>query len=76
MMTPTVPAFSHCTGCALPLIDAYHNDKIELVYQTCQSLNGSYLEELSGLADFRAQAAEKLANLDEADWDVDDEGEF
>ena len=76
MMTPTVPAFLHCTGCSLPTIDAYQNDKFELVYQACKSVDGSYLEELSGLASFRAQAAEKLADMEEADWDIEDEEGF
>jgi ubiquitin-like modifier-activating enzyme ATG7 len=76
MMTPTVPSFVHCTGCSKPTIEAYHNDKVELVYQTCQTLDGSYLEELSGLADFHAQAAEKLASMDDANWDVEEDEDF
>eukprot|EP00980_Cylindrotheca_fusiformis_P020041 scaffold7133_cov116-Cylindrotheca_fusiformis.AAC.2 len=75
MMTPTVPNFVHCTGCSKPAIDAYLEDKVELVYQTCQSVGGSFLEELSGLADFRAKATEMIENMDAADWDVEEDDE-
>jgi ubiquitin-like modifier-activating enzyme ATG7 len=76
MMTPTVPCFVHCTACSTPIIDAYHNDKVALVYQACKTLDGAFLEELSGLAKFRDDAAEKIANLDDTDWDVDEEEDF
>lgn len=75
MMTPTVPCFGHCTGCSQPLIDAYKNDKMGLVFETCKSVDGSYLENISGLEEFRAQAAAKMAEMDEMDWDVEDEGD-
>ncbi|CAJ1947747.1 unnamed protein product [Cylindrotheca closterium] len=75
MMTPTVPCFTHCTGCSQPLIDAYKKDKMELVFETCKSVNGSYLEQISGLEEFRAQAAAKMAEMDEMDWDVEDDGD-
>jgi ubiquitin-like modifier-activating enzyme ATG7 len=71
MMTPTVPAFKHCTGCSAPIVEAYRKDKIELVLQTCQTTDGSYLEAISGLTGFRAEAAEKFVDFD--DWDEDDE---
>ena len=94
MMTPTVPAFSHCTGklrkyafsfkfsgrvhltrgwfqgCAQAVAEAYKKDRNEFVFQVCQSIDGSYLENVSGLANFRSLAAEKLAA--EGDWDEDD----
>jgi ubiquitin-like modifier-activating enzyme ATG7 len=71
MMTPTVPAFKHCTGCSAPIVEAYRKDKIELVLNTCQTTDGSYLEAISGLTGFRAEAAEKFGDFD--DWDEDEE---
>ena len=70
-MTPTVPAFPHCTGCSARLIEAYEADKVGTVVKTCESPDGSYLENLSGLTAFRAEAAEKMDDID--DWDEDDE---
>jgi ubiquitin-like modifier-activating enzyme ATG7 len=72
MMTPTVPAFKYCTGCSVPTVEAYQKDKLGLVYEVCQSRDGSYLENLSGLTAFRAEAADKLADMDE-DWEEDDD---
>lgn len=71
MMAPTVPAFKFCTACSKPTIDAYREDKMDLVSHVCSSLDGSFLENLSGLAAFRAEAAEKLAEMEE-DWENDD----
>ncbi|KAL3914514.1 MAG: hypothetical protein SGILL_006075, partial [Bacillariaceae sp.] len=71
MMTPTVPAFNCCTACATPVIEAYKEDKFGLVANVCASMDGSYLENLSGLTAFRAEAAEKMAEMDE-DWDEDE----
>ena len=73
MMTPTVPAFPHCTSCSAPAIQAYKDDKIELVYNVCHSADSSYIENLCGLTQFRADAAEKLADMDDIDDDWDDE---
>jgi ubiquitin-like modifier-activating enzyme ATG7 len=70
MMTPTVPAFQHCTGCSAGVVDAYREDMIDLVVKACQSGDGSFLENISGLTDFRAAAAEKM--LDVEDWDDDE----
>ena len=70
MMTPTVPAFAHCTGCSPSVIEAYHADKVELVKKVCESRDGSYLEDLSGLTSFRAEAADKMVDME--DW-VEDE---
>jgi ubiquitin-like modifier-activating enzyme ATG7 len=74
MMTPAVPAFKFCTACSKPVIDAYGEDKLDLVSNACSSLDGTYLEDLSGLAVFRAKAAEKMAEMEENwyDDDVDD----
>ena len=48
-----------------------------VVSRACASIDGSYLENLAGLTAFRAKAAEKLADLDDLDWDDDDsEGEM
>ena len=70
MMTPTVPAFAYCTGCAPAIIEAYHADKVELVQKVCESRDGSYLEDLSGLTAFRAEAADKMVEME--DWEEDE----
>lgn len=71
VMTPTVPAFKHCTACAAPVIEAYEDNKPGLVYGACCSKDGVYLENISGLTSFRAEAAEKIADIE--GWDDDDE---
>jgi len=77
MMTPSVPAFFCCTGCSLPVLEAYRADKFSLVGKACASMDGSYLENLSGLTAFRAKAAETLADMGDLDWDDDEsEGEL
>ncbi len=70
MMTPTVPAFGCCTGCSPLLIQAYLENKYDLVHQVCLSTDGSYLEDLTGLTEFRCQAAEKMASMDDDDDDL------
>ena len=70
MMTPTVPAFPYCTACATSTVEAYKADKLDLVYKACRSTDGTYLEDLSGLTAFRAEAADKLADMD--DWEDDE----
>lgn len=70
MMTPTVPAFPYCTGCSPAVVDAYRNDKVQLVQSACESRDGSYLEDLSGLTTFRAEAAQKLVDIE--DWEDDE----
>jgi len=70
MMTPTVPAFSCCTGCSPKVVEAYRNDNVKLVQEVCESTNGALLEDLSGWTAFRAEAAEKMDDMDEDfDWD-------
>jgi len=73
MMTPTVPAFRHCTACAASVVEAYQKDKIDLVFNTCQARDSVYLENISGLTGFRAEAAEKMAEMEE--WDDDDDAD-
>jgi len=68
MMTPTVPAFSCCTGCAPSVVEAYKRDKNEIMYGASQSPTGTYLEDLAGLTASRAEAAEKMEGMEE-DWD-------
>jgi ubiquitin-like modifier-activating enzyme ATG7 len=70
MMTPTVPAFPYCTACAPALVEAYQNDRMQLVHAVCESPDGSYLEDLSGLTAFRAEAAEKMEDME--DWEDDE----
>ncbi|OEU12764.1 hypothetical protein FRACYDRAFT_270472 [Fragilariopsis cylindrus CCMP1102] len=78
MMTPSVPAFVYCTGCSSAILDEYRKDKFELVSRTCSSIDGSsHLENLSGLTQFRAEAAEKIAEMENDYWDdEDDDNEF
>ena len=40
------------------------------MFKVCQSIDGSYLENVAGLAHFRSLAAEKLAA--EGGWDEDE----
>ena len=70
MMTPTVPAFQYCTGCSLNVVDAYLRDKVGVVIKSCQTVDGSYLEEIAGLAAFRVDAAEKLVDVE--GWEDDE----
>lgn len=70
IMTPTVPAFPYCTGCTPSVVEAYRDDKVKLVQQVCESGDGSYLEDLSGLTAFRTEASEKM--LDMEDWEDDE----
>lgn len=70
MMKPTVPAFKSCTGCSAGVVQAYLQDKIGVVFSVCQSVE--YLENISGLTAFRAEAAEKMDDLDA--WDEDEDG--
>jgi len=70
MMTPTVPAFKHCTGCSKGVVDEYLKDKIGVVLKCCQTTSSSYLEDIAGLTHFRAEAAEKLVGM--GDWDEDE----
>jgi ubiquitin-like modifier-activating enzyme ATG7 len=71
MMTPSVPAFSCCTGCSPLVIQAYQNDKVGFTYQVARSDAGAYLDEVSGLQAFRAEASNMMEEMVE-DWDSDD----
>lgn len=71
MMTPTVPAFSHCTGCSSGVVDAYVQDKFKVVLDACQSTNGKSLEDLSGLAEFHAAANERFDDME--GWDDEED---
>lgn len=76
MMTPSVPAFGCCTGCSPKLIQAYLESKFDLVHQVCLSTGGSFLEDLTGLTAFRAEAAEKVANMEDDNlWDDNEDDE-
>jgi len=70
MMTPTVPAFQHCTGCSKSVVDEYLKDKVGVVQKCCQSTSTSYLEDIAGLTEFRAEAAAKMEDM--GDWDEDE----
>jgi ubiquitin-like modifier-activating enzyme ATG7 len=71
MMTPKVPAFPYCTGCAEGVVKAYLEDKVAVVQKCCQANGSSYLEDIAGLTAYRAQESEKLAEVQ--GWDDDDE---
>jgi ubiquitin-like modifier-activating enzyme ATG7 len=70
MMTPTIPAFQYCTGCSKNVTDSYLTDKLNFVQHCCQTTDGSYLEEVSGLTAFRLAAAEKLVDVE--GWEDDE----
>ena len=70
MMTPTIPAFPSCTACSDNVVKEYREKRFDFVKRVCCDEDGSYLEEVSGLATFREEA-DKM--LDEClDWDEDD----
>ena len=70
MMTPTIPAFQYCTGCSKNVTDSYLADKLNFVQHSCETTDGSYLEEVSGLTAFRLAAAEKLVDVE--GWEDDE----
>jgi len=74
LMTPTVPAFRHCTGCSDAVVDAYKKDGYEFVKRACCS-ESTYLEDVSGLTGFREEAAAKMEQCLEDDWDFEEEDE-
>jgi len=71
MMTPTVPAFPSCTACSENVVQEYRKDGFEFVKKVCCDANGSYLERVSGLEEFREEAARKMEEC--LDWDDDDD---
>ena len=72
MMTPSVPAFSNCTGCSPSVVEAYQSNKVGLMHQVSQSNDGTFLEDLSGLTAFRADAAAKLDSMEGDEWDMEE----
>ena len=70
MMTPSVPAFPSCTACADSVVEEYKERGFEFVKCVCCDADGSYLENVSGLTNFREEAARKLEDC--LDWDDDD----
>lgn len=71
MMTPTIPAFQSCTACSDRVVEEYRRNGFDFVKCVCCDDDGSYLEEVSGLAIFREEAAKKLDEC--LDWDDGDE---
>jgi len=71
MMTPTVPAFAHCTGCSNAIVQSYKSRGFEFVKEVCNSLDGAHLENVSGLTESRRQA-EKMMEEAMEDWGDDD----
>jgi ubiquitin-like modifier-activating enzyme ATG7 len=74
MMTPTVPAFTHCSGCSNAVVGAYRSRGFEFVKDVCNSIDGNLLDDISGLAAYRAQA-ESMMEAAMEDWDEDDDDE-
>ena len=73
MMTPTVPAFQSCTGCSDLVVNAYGDGGFDFVQKVCCS-DVSFLEEVSGLEKFRAEASSMMDDC--MDWDeADDDAE-
>jgi len=70
MMTPSVPAFPSCTACADSVVEQYKKGGFEFVKCVCCDADGTFLENVSGLTDFREEAAKKLEEC--LDWDDDD----
>lgn len=70
MMIPTVPAFKQCTACSQPIILEFRKNMTDFVRKASESVDGSYLENVSGLAAFRAEAASSIEGYD--DWDEDE----
>lgn len=71
MMTPTVPAFPQCSACADLVVDEYRKKGFDFVKCVCCDMDGSYLEGVSGLTKFRAEAANKIDDC--MDWDDEEE---
>jgi len=71
MMTPTVPAFEYCTGCCDGVVEAYKKDKFDFVKKVCCNADGSYLEDMAGLTEFRAKADSMMDDC--LDWDEEDD---
>lgn len=71
MMTPTVPAFSSCTGCCDEVVDAYEKDGFDFVKKVCCNADGSYLEDVAGLTAFRAAANAMMEDC--LDWEEDED---
>jgi ubiquitin-like modifier-activating enzyme ATG7 len=68
MMTPTIPAFSCCTGCSPKIVEAYEVDKLELMVQVSQTQDGTMLENISGMSEFKEAAMSMLETMEEDIW--------
>ena len=75
LMTPTVPAFTHCSGCSPKIVDAYRSRGFDFVKDVCNCIDGKLLDDVSGLTEYRRQA-ESMMEAAMEDWDEDeDEGD-
>jgi ubiquitin-like modifier-activating enzyme ATG7 len=74
MMTPTVPAFEYCTGCCNNVIETYKRDRFDFVKKVCCNTDGKYLEDISGLSNFRSSANAIMEEC--VHWEDDDEIEL
>ena len=70
MMTPTVPSFRFCTACCEAIVNRYKKDGFNFVKEVCCS-DGTFLEDIAGLAEFRSEANAKMEDC--LDWDESDE---
>jgi len=67
LMTPTTPRFRCCTACSFPVINEYKSSGFGFVQRVCSG-DASYLEDLTGLTEFK-----KCADGAEVEWDEDDD---
>mmetsp|Transcript_31654 Transcript_31654/g.92822 ORF Transcript_31654/g.92822 Transcript_31654/m.92822 type:complete len:780 (+) Transcript_31654:57-2396(+) len=72
MMTPTVPAFAHCSGCSDAVVDAYRSRGFDFVKDVCNSIDGKLLDDISGLTEYRRRAEEMMEAAME-EWDEEDD---
>ena len=75
-MTPTVPAFTHCSGCSPKIVDAYRSRGFDFVKDVCNCIDGKLLDDVSGLTEYRKQAESMMeAAMEDRDDDDDEEEE-
>jgi len=69
MLTPTTsPSFEYCTACSVKILKEYSNHRMNFISKVCSTDGRAYLEEVTGLIEFR----EKADAVDFDCWDDDD----
>ena len=69
LMTLTTPRFQCCTACSSRVVNEYKLLGFGLVRRVSEDSGGSYLEDLTGLSEFK-----KYAETADVEWDVYDSG--